>query len=147
MRTKVQPARLELLRQIHLFSGLGDHELATVDRLVDDVTVPPGYVLTTEGQIGRQAFIIASGEATVTIAGKRVATVGPGEVVGEVALTDGRPRTATVTAVTPMQLLVLGAPAFQSLLSESALARRVLADVIRRLREADRIAAAEARGC
>ena len=142
MRSKVNPERLELLRHLSLFSGLGDHELAAVDRLVDDTYVQPGFVLTSEGQIGREAFIIVSGEATVTIAGTTVATLGPGEVVGEVALTDGRPRTATVTAVTPLHLLVLSIPAFKSLLSEAALARRVLANVIHRLRETDSLAAA-----
>ena len=140
MRAEDQPTRLKLLRQVNLFAGLNDEELATVDRLVDDVCVPAGHVLTTEGQIGRQAFVIVSGEASVTIGGRPIGTVGPGEVVGEVALTDGSPRTATVTAVTPLDLLVLSSSAFKALLSETAVARRVLSDVIRRLRAADSLA-------
>src|SRR5436309_8993396 len=88
------------LKQSPLFEGLSRKQLASLARLTDDLDVSPGMVLCKEGSRGREFFVIIEGEAAVTRGGRRVATVGPGDFFGEIALLAGVNRTATVTAVT-----------------------------------------------
>jgi CRP-like cAMP-binding protein len=98
-------------------------------------------VLTVEGSPGKECLVIAEGRAQVTIGGQPVGVVGPGECVGEMALLDRGPRTATVTAQTSMGLYVLSSREFQDLLEVSpVVARKVGAILAQRLRalEADR---------
>lgn len=137
MHTKPSRDWLDLLRNVPLFSGLTDRELARVDRLITPVDLKAGEALTTEGAGGRQAFIVISGHAEVTIAGRLVAIVGPGEVVGEMALLDHRPRTATVTAVESMRAFVVDPRSFACLLAEPGIARKVLDAEVSRLRAAN----------
>lgn len=137
MRTKLSRECRDRLRSVPLFSGLNNRELAQVGRLITLVDLPPGHALTTEGTIGRQVFIVISGHAEVTIAGRLVAIVGPGEVVGEMALLDHHPRTATVTAVESMRAYVVDPRGFTSLLAEGRIARKVLDAEVRRLRAAN----------
>jgi CRP/FNR family cyclic AMP-dependent transcriptional regulator len=101
------PHVLDQLRGLSLFDEMADDELAEIETLVDDIDVDPGQVLIREGWLGQQAFVILTGQAAVSVQGQRIATVGPGEIVGQTALTGGDPRPATVTAVTPMHLVVL----------------------------------------
>jgi CRP-like cAMP-binding protein len=139
MRNKPSRDRLELLRKVSLFKGLSSQELARVDRLVTTVQFDTGELLTKEGTVGRQAFIVLSGHAAVTIGGRSVATVGPGEMIGEMALLDGQPRTATVTALEAMNALLLDLRSFNSLLAEATIARKLLDAEVGRLRIADSI--------
>lgn len=123
------------LKQSPLFEGLSRKELALLARLTDDLDVPAGAVLCTEGSRGREFFVIIDGEAEVTRGGRRMRTVGPGDFFGEIALLERVNRTATVTAVTPLRFFVVSDTAFKSVLGmdpsiESkllrAMARRVL---------------------
>ncbi|HUE59582.1 MAG TPA: cyclic nucleotide-binding domain-containing protein [Acidimicrobiales bacterium] len=134
MRTKPSRDRLELLRNVPLFSALRNRELVQVGRLITLVDLKAGQALTTEGTTGRQAFIIVSGHAEVTIAGRIVAIVGPGEIVGEMALLDRQPRAATATATEPMRAFVVDPRSFNSLLAEAGIARKILDAEVRRLR-------------
>jgi CRP/FNR family transcriptional regulator, cyclic AMP receptor protein len=134
MRSGLNPARSELLRRVPLFTSCTDKELAQVDALVDDVEVEADEALTREGAPGRESFIIVSGLARVTLQGDLVATLGPGDFFGEMALLDRHPRTATVTAVTPMHLLVLDPRAFNRLLEVGSVATVMLKGVVERLR-------------
>jgi CRP/FNR family cyclic AMP-dependent transcriptional regulator len=103
------------LRQLPVFAALPRRALAIADTLLTPVTFDDGDVLCQEGQFGRQAFIIVSGTAVVSRGDEVLATVGPGELVGELALLgDGR-RTASVTAVEPVRALVMSAQEFNSL--------------------------------
>jgi len=95
-------------------------------------------VLTGEGQLGRELFVIVTGDARVSRNGRRVGALGPGDAFGELALLDGGTRTATVVAETPMELLVLTRPAFVKMLDETpGFATALLRGVARRLQEAD----------
>ncbi|MGH9297451.1 MAG: Crp/Fnr family transcriptional regulator [Acidimicrobiales bacterium] len=99
------------------------------------LSVEEGYALTTEGSSGKECFVVADGEAQVTIEGRPIGVVGPGECIGEMALLDPGPRTATVTARTPMSLYVLSTGEFQSLLGVSpAITRKIAATLAGRLR-------------
>ena len=146
MRNKPSHELLQVLRSVPLFEGLNSKELARVDRLLDTVEVATGNLLTEEGAVGREAFIILSGHAAVTIGGRPVATVGPGEVIGEMALLDRQPRTATVTALEPMRVLVVDPRSFSTLLTEPAIARRLLDAEVGRLRVADSVPTGAASG-
>lgn len=112
----VPPTRLALLRAMPLLAGLTDAELRRVDALTCEIEVPKGAVLMRQGHVGREVFIVATGEADVRIDGKTVARVGPGEPLGEMALLEDTPRSATVTALTPMRVLVLDPGQFADLL-------------------------------
>ena len=97
------------LREIPLFDECSDEELAVIDGLLTELAVEAGADLTVEGSAGTQFVIIAEGWGDVLRAGKRVAVVGPGALVGELAVLDGARRAATVTARTDMRVLV-GSP-------------------------------------
>jgi CRP-like cAMP-binding protein len=132
-----------MLRRVPLFKGLNSRELARVDRLLTLRDLAAGELLTQEETVGRQAFIILSGHAAVTIGDRHIATVGPGEIIGEMALLDRRPRTATVTAIEPMRAFVVDPRSFNSLLAEPEIARKLLETEVGRLRIADSVAPAD----
>jgi voltage-gated potassium channel len=123
----------QTLAKIPLFSECTKKELQAVSRLVTPITVAAGKVLTKEGEAGREFMIIAKGTATVRRNGRKVASLGPGDFFGELALLAGVPRTATVTAETDMTVEALNRAEFASLLDESpSIARKVLSAVARR---------------
>lgn len=129
---------LEHLRAVPLFANCSNADLTAIAAAVDEIEVEPGRILITEGEAGREAFIIVSGEATVSRDGQVVATLHPGAPFGEMALVDRSPRNATVTAATPLRLLVLGQREFVALLDGSpGFTRTILAALATRLREKD----------
>ena len=129
---------IEHLAQVPLFSALSRKELALVARRAEDVVVPAGKVLVSEGETGQQFFVIMSGTASLTRRGNKIATLGPGDSFGELALLDKHPRTATAVADTPMELVVLGQREFAGLIDEApGFARKLLAAMAGRLRAAD----------
>ena len=119
-----------------LFSGLSKKELKAVGRLLTPVRVAQGTVLTREGDLGREAMLIGSGTASVERDGNKVATLGPGEFFGELALLTGARRMAMVTAESDMVIAALSRQEFASLLDASPkLAQKILVDAVRRLHE------------
>jgi CRP-like cAMP-binding protein len=131
-------AFLSHLAEVPLFSALSKKELGLVARRAEDVKVDPGRVLVTEGSTGSEFFVIIDGTAKVSRRGRKGATLGPGAAFGELALLDRAPRNATVTAETPMELVVLGQREFGGIIDEvPGFSRKLLAGMARRLREAD----------
>jgi len=129
---------IDHLSQVPLFSALSRRELALVARRAEDVTVAPGKVLVSEGETGRQFFVVMSGTAKLTRRGRRIATLGPGASFGELALLDKHPRNATAVAETPMELVVIGQREFAGLIDDvPGFARKLLAAMAARLRVAD----------
>jgi CRP/FNR family transcriptional regulator, cyclic AMP receptor protein len=125
------------LANVPLFSGCSKRELQTVARAVREIEHPVGEVIATEGAPGAGLFVILEGEAEVTIGGRTVTTLKAGDFFGEMALLDGGPRTATVTAATDMRLFALTAWVFRGLLAEhSSIAIHTLEAVAGRLRNA-----------
>src|ERR1700751_1675183 len=99
-----------------LFAGCRPRERRSLNRLGTAVTVQPGAVLTPEGRPGKEFFVVKGGQATCTVRGTSLARFQPGDFFGEMALLDGGPRTATVTADTLMELVVYSSPEFRSML-------------------------------
>lgn len=107
--------------------------------LVTLIEAEDGEVLTREGRPGSELFVIASGSARVTLRGRELATLYPGDAFGEMALLDQGPRAATVTATTPMRTYVLGPREFSSLLTDvPQIGRKILKALAQRLREVDK---------
>ena len=132
--------KIKALSTVGIFSGCSQKELQSVARLCTPLSLEEGFVLTKEGTAGLQCFVIADGTANVTIGGRKVNEVGPGECVGELALLDGGPRTATVTAESPMNVYALSVSEFRSLLRVSpSILGKIATSLARRLRarEAD----------
>ncbi len=133
-----QSTYLEQLATVPLFSAFSRRELTKVARAADEVKVEAGRQVVVEGKVGRECFIILAGHAQVSRDGKPIATFGPGDHFGELALLDGGPRTATVTATSDLSLLVLGQREFLSLLEEvPALSRKMLTTLAGWLRQLD----------
>ena len=126
------------LSKIWLFSTSSAKDLRIIRKALEELTVPPGRLLTEQGTIGREFFLIVSGQASVKRNNRKVATLGPGQYFGELALLDRRPRSASVTSDTDMTLLVLGQRQFNGVLDAvPALSRKLLAAMATRLRESD----------
>jgi CRP/FNR family cyclic AMP-dependent transcriptional regulator len=128
--------KIEALRSVSLFSDLRQRDLEQVAQLADEVDLPSGYVLMREGETASQMFIIGSGEARVERGGRELARLGPGSVLGEMALVAEGPRTATATLTEPAHLFVLAHREFHSLMDDVPAVREcVMNEVARRLRQ------------
>lgn len=129
---------LDELAGVSLFAGATKKELAEISKLTTEVTLPAGTVLVEQGAQPREAFVILSGEGEVTVDGNVVATVGPGACVGEIALLDRGPRSASVVATTDLEALVLDPREFKSmLLNVPAIAVKIAGTLAARIRELD----------
>ncbi len=127
-----------LLQKVPLFRVLSDKQIAQIDRLVDEVTVPAGKRLATAGDYGRELVVIVEGQATVTIGRRRTVRLGPGDFWGEMSLVDGGPRSATIEAASDMRLLVVGGRQFSALLRKAPLiAIKMMQVLSQRVRDAE----------
>lgn len=120
------------LARLELFHDCSPAELRAVDSLVTEVRVPAGRVLMEEGTRGLDFLVVVEGTATVTRAGRHVGEVGAGSFLGELALLDDAPRTATVTAATPMRVYALNPFEFRGLLDAAPSVRARVLDTARR---------------
>jgi len=115
------------LDRFELFAGCTRHELRSIDALGAEIDVRPGKRLTVEGSAGRECFLVLSGTASVVRDGRSVATIGPGDLCGEIALLTGVARTATVVADRAMRIRVFTPGELHALLAQApAVAARIL---------------------
>jgi CRP-like cAMP-binding protein len=129
---------LERLGTVPMFRAYSKKELTLVGSRAEHLHFPVGKRLVVEGERGQELFVILDGEASVTTGRRRVATLRSGDHFGELALLDPAPRDATVTAITPLEALVIGRQEFAALLGEvPALSHKVMTAMARRLRETD----------
>jgi CRP/FNR family cyclic AMP-dependent transcriptional regulator len=108
----MEPGRL---KAVPFFSAMSKGDLAAVAQQTDEIDVPAGKVLAREGDFGEEFFLIDAGTAQVTRGGEPIAELGPGDFFGEMALLEDDRRNATVTASTPMSLIVMTRPSFRAL--------------------------------
>ena len=139
MKLFSQDKKVEALKRAPLFAGLSRKELIQLARLADDAEVPEGRVLCREGDRGREFFVLVEGSVDVATKGRRVATLGAGDFVGEISLLEPTPRTATVTAKTPLRFFVLTPKDFRQVLDENpSVERKVMRALARRVLELSR---------
>jgi len=126
--------KVEALKRAPLFEGLSRKQLTELAKVTEDVDFNAGKVLCREGERGQEFFVIMEGEAEVTRNGKHLATRRSGEFFGEIALVADVPRTATVTAKTPIRFFVLTHRRFLRLLDgQPGIERKVLRALAKRL--------------
>jgi signal transduction histidine kinase len=130
----------ERLKQLELFSELSDHDLGRICGEVTDQTLAPGEVLFREGEPGDRAFVICSGAVEIIRSTERrevlIAVRTDGDVIGEMALLDDHPRTATARAREQSDLMSIPQAALEGLLASSpSAARSILGSLYRRVRE------------
>jgi CRP/FNR family cyclic AMP-dependent transcriptional regulator len=127
-------AKVELLKKVPLFSGCTKNELRELAKTADELDVREGTVLTSEGKPGREFFVLIEGTARVTRKGRKIADLGPGDWLGEIALITSGPRTATVTTTSPVDLLTITDRSFHSVVETMpSIALKVLSSVGERL--------------
>lgn len=130
-----QPNVANTLGKVPIFSECSKRELAIIARASKEVVHKEGTVIAREGERGVGLFLILEGQCSITIGGKTKAKLGPGDFFGEVALLDGGPRTATVTALSPVKLIGITGWVFRGLLMEHpSIALKTLEAVAGRLR-------------
>jgi CRP-like cAMP-binding protein len=135
--------KVDLLAQMPLFAACSRHQLAHIAGFTVPDELPAGTVLTRQGAAGGIAYILATGQAEVVRNGRRLALLGPGDVVGELSLIDGKPRSATVKAVTDLEVLEIDAKDLGRLLRTApAVSRNLLQALAERLRQANTLPAA-----
>jgi len=131
-------ATLELLARVPLFAGLSQEGLEEIVRVVDELDVPAGRVLTHEGRHEGYFFVIVSGTVRIERGDRTINSIGAGDFLGEIALLDGGPRTATATTESPCRLLSLTNEQFAQLLDNSPPVRTAVLEAVgRRLRALD----------
>lgn len=129
---------LDHLASIPLFSALPKKDLQKIAKASDEVSVDAGRVIVEEGASGHEAYVIVDGEAEVRRNDQVIARLSAGDHFGELALLDGGPRTATVVAVTPLRLLVLGQREFAGTIDEvPGLAHKLMATMATLIRQMD----------
>jgi CRP/FNR family transcriptional regulator, cyclic AMP receptor protein len=127
---------IEALRAIPLFSGMSDRSIEIIAEIARDTSFPAGASLVKEGEPGESLMIIREGAATVDQGGRKLRELGAGDFLGEIALIDGGPRTASVTASDPITALVIDRAGFQRLMSEFPVIRFDLVSALtQRLRQ------------
>ena len=132
---KRRDQKLERLQEIPLFAGCDDRELHEISKLVDEATVPEGRVLIEEDSTDcREAFIILDGSASVSVRGVQVAVVGPGGCTGEMGVIDHERRSATVTALTDLRLLVVDARGLHALVEKHGVGWKLMKEMGLRVR-------------
>jgi CRP/FNR family cyclic AMP-dependent transcriptional regulator len=129
------PASVELLRQVPLFSDLDRRELDSLASSFKERTFSAGDTVAAEGTGGVGFFVIEEGHASVSRGGEEIATFGPGDYFGEIALIDEGPRSATVTAETELRCYGLTSWEFRPLVETNAsIAWKLLQTMAKRLR-------------
>jgi CRP/FNR family transcriptional regulator, cyclic AMP receptor protein len=133
----IRSEHLDALGSVPLFAGLSRRQLDGVLRSTHGVGFEPGAPIISEGDTGKGFFIMTKGTASVTVDGRTVATLGPGSYFGEMAVLDGGPRAATITASTPTFTLELPASSLSRLLQrEPEVVRAMEVEMCRRLTDA-----------
>ncbi len=126
------------LAQLSFFEGFDTATLEKVAATGEVVEAEAGAVITEQGAVGQEAYVVVAGDVQVIVSGQEVATVGPGSVLGEMALLDLRPRSATLKAATAVELLCFDSKRFREIIDEMPMdARARLAEQNARFRSAN----------
>ncbi|MEM7094581.1 MAG: cyclic nucleotide-binding domain-containing protein [Actinomycetota bacterium] len=134
--------KLEALQNTTLFSGLSSKHLDLIGQVTDKVSVEAGRVLINQGQVTTHMAIIISGGASVSVDDNEVATVGPGDVVGELSMVDGERASATVTVTESSEVWLVGRAGFIPVWEKNEeMSTPMLNAVVAKLRETNHLIA------
>lgn len=126
--------KVELLKAVPLFANCSKAELQRIASLADELDLAEGATLIREGERGREFLVVVGGNVRVTRRGRKLADLGAGDFIGEIALVSDVPRTATVTATSPVRLLVVTDREFRHLIEQvPSIATKVLQSLGERL--------------
>lgn len=126
------------LAAVSIFSGLSRRQLSKLADKAKQTQHQPGHEIAAEGEGALSFHLILSGEAEVTVHGRAVRRLQPGDYFGEISMIDGRPRSASVTATSPLSTLAVPHFVFQQLVEdEPECALNLLKLLCARLREAE----------
>jgi CRP/FNR family cyclic AMP-dependent transcriptional regulator len=126
--------KVELIKRAPLFWSCSKRELQQIAQIADEIDLRVGKEMTRQGERGREFFVLLEGDAEVVKDGRSINTLGAGDFFGEIALVSDRPRTATVTATSPVRALVITDRAFRRLLEDQPdIQSKVLAALAARL--------------
>jgi CRP-like cAMP-binding protein len=126
--------KAELLKGVPLFAECSKSELRRLAAIADEIDLREGTVLTREGRTAHEFFVLVEGTVRVTKGSRKLADLGPGDWLGEIALLTKAPRTATATATSPVRALVVVDRDFRSVVSEiPSIAMKMLSCVAERL--------------
>jgi len=138
MLLRMAEAPTELLKQVPLFSDLNDRELKQVASSMKERTFDAGQTVTEEGKGGIGFFVIEDGSANVSIGGKDVRSIGPGDYFGEIGLVADMDRTATIIAASELRCYGMTSWDFRPLVeSNASIAWKMLQVLAQRLKEAE----------
>ena len=130
--------KLQLLERVPLFAGLTREALEEVARITEELDVPAERALTHEGRHEGYFFVVVDGMVRIEREGRMINVIGPGEFLGEIALLDGGPRTATATTQTDCRLLSMRHERFEDLIDSSPTVRSAIFEAVgQRLRAMD----------
>ena len=134
MRRRKPQSKTDALKSVPLFDSCSKADLGRIARIADEIDLPEGKKLIGQGDSARQFFVLLDGWADVRRNGRKVNTMGPGDFFGEIGLVTDLETTASVTAATPMRVLVITRAEFRNVIRDypgvglkvlSALAQRV----------------------
>jgi len=125
------------LQGVPWFAACTEEQLSEVARIAERLHIQAGEVILREGRLGRELFVILEGTATVTRAGRVVNIRYAGDYFGELAAIEAVPRSATVTATTDLDVLVIGPREFEAMMEIPGFRNALLTGMSRRIREAD----------
>ncbi len=118
------------LAGVALFDGFSDEQLTQVAGLGERVDVEAGSQITDQGRVGKECWVVVEGTAKIVISGEYVTTVGPGSMIGEMALLEHRPRSADVIAETPMVLVSFDIKGFHKILDANPVAKDRISSIL-----------------
>lgn len=128
---------VDRLRAVDQLRNCTTGQLEEVALLAERIQVGEGEVLAREGRIGREFFLILSGTVAVTQVGRRVNTLGPGDFFGELAAMNPGPRNATVTALSALDVLIIGPREFSAMAAIPGFRDALFRSMAGRLRTVD----------
>ena len=112
-------SKIDLIKRVPLFSAASKAELEEIASIADEIDLPEGKAVIKEGDTGREFIVLIEGTASVERGGRKLASLGPGDFAGEIALIAKLPRTATITTTSPVRALVITDRDFRQLLDHS----------------------------
>jgi CRP/FNR family transcriptional regulator, cyclic AMP receptor protein len=127
---KVEQSVIDDMRRLQLFANVHEADVAKIAALGEPVDAEKGAVLMDQGDVGTECFFVIEGQAGVYASGQHIAGIGPGSIVGEMALVGHKPRNASVVAESDMRLLAFNIAAFKKVLDEMPGSREVITKLL-----------------